>query len=500
MGQVMGPSRQQRANRAYQLRQRSYTWEQIAEMWEADYPTINPRIAFRWAHNLTHQDIAEAWNKLDPAEPTMTKARIVQFENWPVKNTSGNGRRPSIANLKMLARIFRTSARRLLTDDENALYDNAAHLEIAGIDFRYLDDNQSVRAATPEPDRPSAYPGRTLGSSSGTLTPGIEVGPHLSLGNDIYADRVDANYIQEIRESSHHFVAIDGLYGGKDILPLALRVFQAAHSKLGNASLRPTIQRDLEAAAGEAGEVVAWLAYDADSQSISRQIIHEALLLSRLAGDREMELFELNHLAMQSLYLRRPREAMRIADDVLDEGRLPPRVVALFDIRRGRASAQYGDRERALRALDKARSALDSSITARDPKWTWWVDEAEVIWHRATAHAELGEWHDAVLLFQEATSLRPSSRRSAFNNAAHFLDSLVRVHAWRDAEETLINDVIPKTEEIRSMRTTNLLLRTIGRIEKSRDVATSTLVDSATDLRHLLRSDRLRTSRRPSGT
>jgi hypothetical protein len=50
------------------------------------------------------------------------------------------------------------------------------------------------------------------------------------------------------------------------------------------------VERDLTAAAGETGEIAAWLAPDADHQAISRQIIHEALMLSRLAGDHDMEL------------------------------------------------------------------------------------------------------------------------------------------------------------------------------------------------------------------
>ncbi|MFC4011729.1 multiprotein-bridging factor 1 family protein [Nonomuraea purpurea] len=333
-------------------------------------------------------------------------------------------------------------------------------------DFRHPDGNQSMQTGTTEPD------------SKERLI--------LSADEIFGANQVDADYVQAIRESNQHFVAIDGLCGGKDILPLAVRTFRAAHGKLGSASLHPAIQRDLEAAAGEAGEVAAWLAYDADHQSLSRQIIHEALFLSRLAGDREMELFELTHLAMQSIYLHRPREAMRIADDVQDDAQIPPRVVALFDIRRGRALAQYGERERALRTLDKARSALDDSITTRDPKWTWWLDEAEVIGHKATAHAELGEWHNAVPLLKEAADLRQSSRRSSYYASVHFLDSLVRVHAWGEAEQTMINDVMPKAQEIGSIRTTNLLLRTIERIEKARTVATSTLVDSAADLRQLL--------------
>jgi hypothetical protein len=256
-------------------------------------------------------------------------------------------------------------------------------------------------------------------------------------------------------------------------------------------SIPARIQRDLEAATGEAGEVAAWLAYDADRQSVSRQIINEALLLSHLAGDRQMELFELSHLAMQSIYLNRPREAMRIAGDITDNENLAPRVAAVFDIRRARALAQSGDGKRAFDTLDKARSVLSNGITSRDPQWTWWADEAELIWHSAMAHADLGEWGRAVPLFKQSTDLRAHYRRAGYNDAVHFLDSLVHVRAWRDAEQVIINDVMTKVGEVGSMRTTNLLLRITERIENSRNVATSTLVDSAADLRRSIKSDTL---------
>jgi lambda repressor-like predicted transcriptional regulator len=299
------------------------------------------------------------------------------------------------------------------------------------------------------------------------------------------AGRIDADYVQVIRASSQHFVALDSMHGGNDIFPFAVRIFRTAHGKLGRVPLSVAIQRELEATTGEAGEVAAWLAYDADQQSLSRQI-YEALLLSRLAGDRQMELFELTHLAMQSIYLNRPREAMRIADDAIDNGRLAPRVAALFDIRRGRAFSQCGERERAFDTLDRARSALTGSIANNDPKWTWWVDDAELIWHRAMAHAELGEWRLAVPLFKEAADLRAGYRRASYNDAVHFLDALVRVHAWQDAEQVIISDVMPRVGEVGSMRSTNLLLRIIERIEKSRNAATSTLVDSAVSLRRFI--------------
>jgi hypothetical protein len=60
-----------------------------------------------------------------------------------------------------------------------------------------------------------------------------------------------------------------------------------------------SLESDLQAAVGELAQVAAWIAYDADQQELARHLTSEALLHSRLAGDRRMELFELAQLAIQ---------------------------------------------------------------------------------------------------------------------------------------------------------------------------------------------------------
>lgn len=134
------PSKQQHSHRSYQLRAKGFTWEQIADIWEIDYPGIGPRIAFRWGHNLTHQGVTDRWNDLDPGEPTMHRKRICDFERWP----DPRGRRPSIAAMRMLACIYQTTGRRLLTTDEYARYDPDLRSQIACIDFRHLDENWRI--------------------------------------------------------------------------------------------------------------------------------------------------------------------------------------------------------------------------------------------------------------------------------------------------------------------------------------------------------------------
>lgn len=289
----------------------------------------------------------------------------------------------------------------------------------------------------------------------------------------------DATAVDTLRETSQMLVRLETLHGGNEILPLALRIFRDTHHRLAAGQYEPVIERDLVAATGELGEVAAWLAYDVDRQAASRQLIHEALMLSRQAGDRSMELFELSHLAMQSLYLRRPAEAHRIVGEVLDGGGVAPRVTALFDIRRGRALALMGEEHRAMAALDKAAAALGESISPRDPHWTWWVNQIELTRHRGTARAQLDQWDQAVPLYEQVVA----EGLPGFLDRTQLLEAVVRVRDWRRAED-LITEVAGLAGLIGSARTTNLLRRVAEQI--GRADAPSTVADAAAELRRTL--------------
>lgn len=295
----------------------------------------------------------------------------------------------------------------------------------------------------------------------------------------------DADYVMTLRTTGQALVSLDTAYGGNEIFPLALRIFRTASAKLATGNFTATVERDLEAAAGEAGEIAAWQAHDADRQDASRQIIHEAMMLSRLAGDHSMELLELAHLSMLSQFQHRPHETLRIADDVLTGGDLPPRVKAIFQVRRGRALAALGDGTRGFDALQLARSALAESISTRDPYWAWWMDEAELAGHHGMAHAELGEWGKAIAPLTEAYEHQLTRGRSRYNCGAQLLNGLVHARAWHEAEPVIV-DVMAQAGEIASARTSNLLLRVADRIERAGTDTTSTLADSAQELRRIL--------------
>jgi len=297
--------------------------------------------------------------------------------------------------------------------------------------------------------------------------------------------RADADYVESIRQDGRRLVELDINYGGDDVTRLAVRAFKSAYQRLASGLYVRSVEQDLRAAVGELGQIAAWIAYDADRQPLARQLTNEALLLSRLAGDRHMELFELGQLAMQSVHLGRSGEALSVADEVIDSDPRSARVAAVFRVRRARALAQLGQGSRALNELDRAESML-SDGSDRDPDWTWWVDPSELAWHRAMSLASLDDLPAAVEQFQRAWELRPPSAiRARYNDAAHLLEAQVAVAAWRDAEATM-GEALAGADDVRSSRTMALLRQVARKIERLSEGLPSTLSDSAHELSRVI--------------
>ncbi|MBV9012052.1 MAG: hypothetical protein JO281_09665 [Pseudonocardiales bacterium] len=135
----------------------------------------------------------------------------------------------------------------------------------------------------------------------------------------------DAAYLEAVQRHIRYIIELDNRFGGTDLAPLAVRFFHSVHHQLGSGAHEPSLERDLQATAGELAEVAGWLLYDADRQDEVRRMNQEALYFSRLAGDRTMELLTLQNASMHAGFLGRPQEALHLARSVLESrDRLSP--------------------------------------------------------------------------------------------------------------------------------------------------------------------------------
>ncbi len=338
---------------------------------------------------------------------------------------------------------------------------------------RRLDDEQRARfeAALQDLDAPlrTAWRAMSPGSDVDGHTQFAQHSPSIvdmgSITSSEASVDVDSDYVDTLRSRIRQLVDLDATFGGDQSSEFALQLFRSVHRKLGSVRCDPRIERELYAAAGEIGEVTGWLLYDAGKHELVRQVNNEALHLTRMAGDRSIELLTLQNMSMHAGSLGRPAEALRIANMVLETNTLSPRLEALFRIREARALAQAGDDTSAKRSFRRARSLYLDGTHDSDPAWAWWIDDRELAWHEAVIHSDCADWSAAVDTFYASVEFTPNREvRSRYHHLAALFNAQIRAHAWRDAVDTL-RRVVPLIDEIRSTRTATTLLEAIGYLD-----------------------------------
>lgn len=249
-------------------------------------------------------------------------------------------------------------------------------------------------------------------------------------------------------------------YGGDMVAPAAVQVWKTAQRKLDIGAVPEKEQRAHLAATAEAAEVAGWLLFDAAQWDAARAAFLETYMLARHAGDRPMQWFALDLLAMLAIERGHAGEALRIADELLEQRRLPPRVALLAQMRRGRALAQKGEGERAFAALNAAKGGTEESLSPRDPGWAWWVDQVEVGWHRGAALLDLEDPGEAATSIHDAIERRHKVRIPNGRGAVHLriglLSAFVESGAWREAESQL-EVITPLLQDVRSGRNCHTL-------------------------------------------
>ncbi|MFD8618279.1 helix-turn-helix domain-containing protein [Streptomyces sp. NPDC059513] len=235
-----------------------------------------------------------------------------------------------------------------------------------------------------------------------------------------------------VARSVGYFLEHDNRHGGDHVASAAQQVWKTEQSKLEAFTDKKRIS-----GVAEIAEVAGWLLFDANRQKEAREAFIESHLLAKLAGDNPMQWFALDMLAMQDVQDGKAGEALRISEELLTRPKIPARVALLARVRHARALAITGDRSRTLDTMQRAQGALQDSIGPRDPQWAWWVDEMEVVGHQGEVFLSLGSPKEAIPHLQKANEMvKPLSRGSLYYSVAE-LTALVKVQAWREAEDSV---------------------------------------------------------------
>ncbi len=106
-------------------REKGFTWDQIAEVLALTHE-VSPLRLYRLAHGRTGADVVALVNDADPAgTAALRDSRLYDYEGWPE-----TGRRPPVRLLAVLAKIYQTTARSLLSEEVVASYEAADRILI----------------------------------------------------------------------------------------------------------------------------------------------------------------------------------------------------------------------------------------------------------------------------------------------------------------------------------------------------------------------------------
>ncbi|GAA3797541.1 hypothetical protein GCM10022226_16100 [Sphaerisporangium flaviroseum] len=128
--------------RSERLRAMGLTFEQVAEVFGL-FHDVSPLRLHRYAHGRTAAEVVAAYNDLDAAGTAcLRESRLYDYETWPLR-----GKRPSARALGLFAQIYRTAARRLITDDTFSSYSARDRDLIDRTDHRHLASPQPRHAS-----------------------------------------------------------------------------------------------------------------------------------------------------------------------------------------------------------------------------------------------------------------------------------------------------------------------------------------------------------------
>jgi tetratricopeptide (TPR) repeat protein len=152
------------------------------------------------------------------------------------------------------------------------------------------------------------------------------------------------------------------------------------------------------AAAGEATQLAAWMAYDAGLHGLAQRYFIQALALADAADDRLLAASILDAMSHQASFLGRYREAAKMARAArLGAASVGvPILTAHFHVMEARALARIGDTGACDRAMGAAVDHFDLHTPGDGPAWIGYFDTSELAAELGHCHRDLGRPDKAI--------------------------------------------------------------------------------------------------------
>jgi transcriptional regulator with XRE-family HTH domain len=382
---------------------------------------LGSRVAYRLAHGLTQQQVADRWNGLWPSldgQTPVTHKHISYWEAWPART----GRAPSVDTLNRLARIYRTSAADLLDGEDHSEPDTtlvptpkivtAVHAEPADVLSRV--DTFIAEAASTLVTRESAYhqlvgdliewacrmkrrdilqwlSWAAAAAAAAPVLDGLDEGEQQrTVAALATPSRVDAAVVDHIDAVLWRCMRQDDTLGPQAALDTTVAQRQLVRSLLPDA---PSALRDrLLSLYANLSRFAGWLSFDLANYDAAGDYYETARAAAHEAHNTELGAFVLCNLSHLATWRRQPRigidhalAAMGWAHQT-DDARLQAYA---YDVA-ARAFAMDGQEQAALGAIDQARKVL-AGADDRPTTHVYFYGPGQLASSESTAYLYLGQ-------------------------------------------------------------------------------------------------------------
>ncbi|MET8145986.1 hypothetical protein ABZU32_37255 [Sphaerisporangium sp. NPDC005288] len=430
--------------RSEALRAMGYTFDQIADLFSVCYDVSRLRL-YRYAYGLTAAEAAARYNDLDPAgTAALRESRLYEFEHWPQR-----GMRPTARTIALFAHVYRTTARRLVSDRVYASYSvrdrdlidrtdhrsshsaqrpSAAPVAISG----HVTMGQEVEAARPAVPVPGfkdcAALLRALTAEEADVkrrdllfelalalggAPALALLRHLSppekdrLATAIRSStRVDAATVELIEKLTARCRRLDDEFGPAKVLPVVEGQRALVADLLHRESLLPGLRDRLIRAYAELSQLAGWLHHDLLDHPGARRRYQEGLTAAHQIRDATLIAYLHTCLAAMARYEGRTGSSLDHIYAAQGWARQSPstllRSVHAIDL--ARVLAANGNVRDSEHALTRSRQLVEHPRTEADPSYLYWWTPSGVQRHATYCMLAWGRPDEAIDSAQRALS------------------------------------------------------------------------------------------------
>ncbi|MGK5674512.1 helix-turn-helix domain-containing protein [Micromonospora sp. URMC 106] len=208
--------------------------------------------------------------------------------------------------------------------------------------------------------------------------------------------------VEEVRAMTSTFDGLDRKFGGEHCRMMAVRYLRDRVIPKVHAPKPAPIERELFSATAVLCELIGWMAYDTSRHSLAQRYFIQALRFAEAAGDKAYAAYVLTSMADQALYLRRPDQALRLAQVARDTSTRAGMPVAVTEacIFEARAFAAQGDVAGCTAALLRAEQSFNQVVPDEGPEWSRHWGDVLFASHAGTCWVELGKAKEARPMLQ----------------------------------------------------------------------------------------------------